>query len=91
MINILAAYTFTVRYFNGDHFDFVQESFSYIVNLSLNLKKDVNFDSFIAAVDSIQQESVTVSEIRFISFLNQADLINFFRMNGYSQMQRTST
>lgn len=69
LVNILAAYLFTVRFFNGDHFNFPRESTAYIVNLSLNLKKKLNFEEFKLAVDSIQQECISVNIFLFFLIL----------------------
>lgn len=56
MMNILAAYVFIVRYFNGDHMDFPKESSSFIFNLSLNVRKNENFDCFNLAINSVIME-----------------------------------
>lgn len=61
LINVLAAYAFTMKYFNGECHDFVQESISCIMSLSLAMKNGQNFEDFETAVKSVEQESINVS------------------------------
>ncbi|XP_023013558.2 zinc finger HIT domain-containing protein 2 [Leptinotarsa decemlineata] len=58
LINIIAAYAFTARYFNGEHFDFSKEAVSCMVNISLTLKSSQNFEDFETAVKSVEQECI---------------------------------
>lgn len=58
LINILAAYAFTTRYFNGEHFDFAQEAVSCMATISLALKVGQTFTDFESAVISVEQECV---------------------------------
>lgn len=62
LINILAAYAFTTRYFNGDYRDFVKEAVSCIASLSLCLKNNQNFVDFETCVKSVEQECFSVSK-----------------------------
>lgn len=56
LINMVCAYVFTARYFNGDHFDFPNEATSCIATLSLALIGKQNFEDFVTAVSSVQCE-----------------------------------
>ncbi|KAJ8983190.1 hypothetical protein NQ317_005833 [Molorchus minor] len=56
LVNILAAYVFTTRYFNGEHFHFAKEAVSCIATLSSNLKNIHNFDDFETAVKHAEQQ-----------------------------------
>lgn len=56
LINVLATYAFTTRYFNGEHYDFAKEVISCICSLSLNLKSAQNFNDLETAIKSIEQE-----------------------------------
>ncbi|KAG5893097.1 hypothetical protein JTB14_024298 [Gonioctena quinquepunctata] len=58
LINIIAAYAFATRYFNGEHFDFAKEAASCIVTISLALKVAQNFDDFETSVKSVEQECI---------------------------------
>lgn len=50
-----------MKYFNGECYDFVRESISCIMSLSLTLKKNQNFEDFETAVKSVEQECINVS------------------------------
>lgn len=63
LINILAAYAFTIRYFNGECYDFSQEAISCIISLSLTLKTAQNFENLETAVKSVEQECANVSAL----------------------------
>ncbi|XP_018577083.1 zinc finger HIT domain-containing protein 2 [Anoplophora glabripennis] len=63
LINIITAYVFTARYFNGEHSDFVEEAVSCITSLSLALKVAQNFVDFETAVKSVEQECINSSWI----------------------------
>ncbi|KAF5284659.1 hypothetical protein FQR65_LT13490 [Abscondita terminalis] len=56
--NVVAAYVFTARYFNGDYFDFVKEAVGCIARLSLVLECNQNFESVTEAVQSVQERSL---------------------------------
>ncbi|KAF5286586.1 hypothetical protein FQA39_LY16269 [Lamprigera yunnana] len=58
LINIISAYVFTARYFNGDCYDFIEEAVGCISYLSLCLKENVNFESFCDAVQSVEERSL---------------------------------
>ncbi|GLV38288.1 uncharacterized protein CBL_12937 [Carabus blaptoides fortunei] len=55
VVNTIAAYTCTVRYFNGDHFDFSNEAVYLLMCLSKNLHSSVNFESYSLALESVHQ------------------------------------
>ncbi|KAJ8957976.1 hypothetical protein NQ318_001977 [Aromia moschata] len=56
LINVLSAYVFTTRYFNGEHFEFAKEAVSCIASLSGNLKEAQNFEDFDTAIKHVEQE-----------------------------------
>lgn len=58
LINLLCAYTFTARYFNGEYFDFANEAVACIASVSLALKKGQNFEDYETAVKSVEQECI---------------------------------
>ncbi|XP_050316207.1 zinc finger HIT domain-containing protein 2 isoform X2 [Anthonomus grandis grandis] len=58
LVNLLAAYAFTARYFNGEHFDFPNEAVAVIASVSLHLKKELNFEDYDTAVKSVEQECI---------------------------------
>lgn len=60
LINILTSYTVVSRYFNGCHFEFLEEAVNYIILLSLNLKDNLNFGDADLAISSVQQENIQV-------------------------------
>lgn len=57
--NILAAYSCTVRFFNGEHFTNPNEATAYLVNLSSTLKYGTNFEEVEDAVVSVEMEALT--------------------------------
>lgn len=57
--NILAAYSCTLRYFNGEHFTNPNEATAYLVNLSSTLKYGTNFEDADDAVTSVEMEALT--------------------------------
>ncbi|KAF2882490.1 hypothetical protein ILUMI_23715 [Ignelater luminosus] len=63
LINILSAYAVVSRYFNGCHFEFLDEAVNYIILLSLNLKDNLNFEDADSAIGSVQQECIKVLQI----------------------------
>ncbi|XP_030749077.1 zinc finger HIT domain-containing protein 2 [Sitophilus oryzae] len=64
LINILAAYAFTVRYFNGEYFDFANEAVASIATISLTLKKGQNFEDRETSIKSVEQECINSEWIR---------------------------
>ncbi|KAH1011403.1 zinc finger HIT domain-containing protein 2 [Dendroctonus ponderosae] len=58
LINLLCAYAFTVRYYNGEYADFANEAVATIAALSLALKKGLNFEDYETAVKSVEQECI---------------------------------
>jgi hypothetical protein len=54
LVNVLAAYAFATRYFNGEYYDFYKEVVSCVVALSLCLKVNQNFEDFETALKSVQ-------------------------------------
>ncbi|KAI4454624.1 zinc finger hit domain containing protein 2 protein fon -related [Holotrichia oblita] len=63
LINILASYVFTLRYFNGEYLDFIREAVASISKISLNLNKNLNFNSFEEAVESVELQCSILSWI----------------------------
>ncbi|KAJ8923343.1 hypothetical protein NQ315_001901 [Exocentrus adspersus] len=63
LVNIISAYAFTTRYFNGEHLNFAKEATSSITSLSLTLRTSENFMDFETAVKSVQQECINSSWI----------------------------
>ncbi|XP_037815165.1 zinc finger HIT domain-containing protein 2 [Lucilia sericata] len=57
--NILAAYSCTVRFFNGEHFTSPNEATAYLINLSSTLKYGTNFEDVEDAVISVEMEALT--------------------------------
>ncbi|XP_075233384.1 zinc finger HIT domain-containing protein 2 [Lycorma delicatula] len=53
LMNVLAAYSFIVRYFNGDHFEFINEATILLISISNNLSSNQNFDDFESAVQNV--------------------------------------
>lgn len=68
MINVLAAYVFLQRYFNGEVEEFSLEYSMFLWNLSLNLKDNVNYDTAALAIESVIQQCITVSFKHFIIY-----------------------
>ncbi|XP_060533287.1 zinc finger HIT domain-containing protein 2 isoform X2 [Cylas formicarius] len=58
LTNVLCAYVFTARYFNGEHFDFPKEASTCVTTVSLTLKNGQNFHDFETAVKSVEQECI---------------------------------
>uniref|UniRef100_A0A1L8DCQ2 Putative hit zinc finger family protein n=1 Tax=Nyssomyia neivai TaxID=330878 RepID=A0A1L8DCQ2_9DIPT len=59
LTNILAAYCFAVRYFNGDFINLAREFSSLLVNISGNIKSNSNYDSDALAIESVVHEART--------------------------------
>lgn len=57
LINILAAYTATVRFCMGDHMHNATEATNYLVKICANLHSNANFDDQQLAIESIRCES----------------------------------
>lgn len=53
LINILAAYTFAARFFNGDHQSYPHESAHCLVSICANIKANWNYESDAAALESV--------------------------------------
>lgn len=53
LLNILAAYSSTVRFFAGDHLDVPHEATAYLISICTNLKTNINFDDQLQAIESI--------------------------------------
>ncbi|RZC36976.1 MTP18 domain containing protein [Asbolus verrucosus] len=58
LINVIAAYAFATRYFNGEHYDFCKEVVSCVVTISLCLKVNQNFEDFETAVKSVEFQCI---------------------------------
>lgn len=57
LVNILAAYTFAARFFNGDHQSYPHESAHCLVSICANMKANWNYDSDAAALESVAMEA----------------------------------
>lgn len=57
LINILAAYTFAARFFNGDHQSYPHESAHCLVSICANIKANWNYESDAAALESVALEA----------------------------------
>ncbi|XP_055694926.1 zinc finger HIT domain-containing protein 2 [Lutzomyia longipalpis] len=57
LTNILAAYAFSVRYFNGDYVNNPQEFAGLLANISGNIKCNANYDSDLLAIESVAHEA----------------------------------
>lgn len=57
LINILAAYTFAARFFNGDHQSYPHESAHCLVSICANIKANWNYESDAAALESVAMEA----------------------------------
>ncbi|CRK88845.1 CLUMA_CG002561, isoform A [Clunio marinus] len=54
--NVIAAYTYIFRYYNGDHNSYDLEASNNLITICENLKSNANFDSISLAVDSVMME-----------------------------------
>lgn len=68
LINVIAAYAFTTRYFNGEYYDFVKEAVTCIIELSLLLKTSQNFEDFSTSIKSVEFQCMQVSG--FVFYVN---------------------
>lgn len=57
LVNVLAAYISTVRFFYGDHLSSSHEAVNYLMMICANLKANANFDDNSLAIESIRQEA----------------------------------
>lgn len=57
LVNILAAYTFAARFFNGDHQSYPHESAHCLVSICANIKANWNYESDAAALESVAMEA----------------------------------
>lgn len=57
--NILAAYSCTVRFFNGEHLTNPNEATAHLINLSSSLKYGTNFEEVEDAIISVEMEALT--------------------------------
>lgn len=57
LTNVLAAYTSTVRFFNGDQLETPHEATNYLISICANLKINANFEQQTLAIDSICYEA----------------------------------
>ena len=63
-MNVLAAYVFTVRRFNGDHHN--EGGGSTILRISTNLDSNQNFEENFTAVDSVIYHANNVIQISIV-------------------------
>lgn len=57
LINVLSAYVCTVRFFNGDHKYYPQESSHYLKEICANLKSNSNFETKDLAMETVCYDS----------------------------------
>lgn len=53
IVNVLSAYTVTVRYFNGDYLENCTEAADYLIKISKNLYDNSNYNSVSEAINSV--------------------------------------
>ncbi|XP_067004554.2 zinc finger HIT domain-containing protein 2 [Anabrus simplex] len=58
VINVLAAYCYMMRYFNGEPHEYVTEAVEVLVTLSGCLRLNHNYESYELAVEDVAQEAV---------------------------------
>ncbi|KAK9876055.1 hypothetical protein WA026_011165 [Henosepilachna vigintioctopunctata] len=63
LINIMAGYAFTTRYFNGECADFPREVISCLGSIALSLKCHQDYENFEFAVKSVEQECLNIDWI----------------------------
>ncbi|KAJ9577160.1 hypothetical protein L9F63_006282, partial [Diploptera punctata] len=63
IINVLAAYCYTARFFNGEHHSVPSESSSIIATLSSNLRDNHTYDSSVIAIDAVAHEAINCAGI----------------------------
>lgn len=56
LMNVLGAYTYIFRYYNGDHFDYAEEAANNLISISTNLNSNAIFESAELAIQSITME-----------------------------------
>ena len=61
VLNVLAAYCYTARFYNGEIQSTPSESSSTLVNLSSNLSHNHTFESAAMAVEAVAHEAMNVS------------------------------
>lgn len=59
LCNVLAAYTITHRFFNGEHLKNAQESCNYLIAVCANLKTNTNFADEQMSIDSVAHDCRT--------------------------------
>lgn len=59
ILNVLAAYASTVRFFYGEHSTNSYEAVNYLLAICANLRVNANFDDIAVAVESIRHEAHT--------------------------------
>lgn len=79
LLNILAAYTQTVRFFVGEHMDMPHEATTYLYLLSANLKANINFNDRMQAIESVcfeaHHEGYSIEHINSDVLKRDIDLI----------------
>lgn len=71
LLNVMAAYACIARYFNGDHFELCHEAAYLLMNISLNLNSNTNFESFTSALNSVHHMCLSVSIIFYYDDLSK--------------------
>ncbi|RZF36587.1 hypothetical protein LSTR_LSTR010698 [Laodelphax striatellus] len=85
--NVLAAYSVIVRYYNGEHKQYVSESAPLLVAISTNLSANQNFPELDMAVKSVQLEITNcqcLSQVEGINVEMEADVKRLFSGPNFS-------
>lgn len=70
--NVIGAYTYLFRYYNGDHLSYELEAADNLISICDNLKANVNFESIISIADSVMMNCLNTN---LFSDLNTKKLI----------------
>lgn len=70
--NVIGAYTYIFRYYNGDHASYELEAADNLITICDNLKANANFDSVVAAADAIM---LNCHNANLFSDLNTREMI----------------
>jgi hypothetical protein len=87
LTNLLAAYAYTIRYFNGDHLNYPQEAVTCFVTCSSNLRANANFDSRAMAVEAVCHDCRNASYVADVETSKQlaADVASIFKGSQYNE------
>jgi hypothetical protein len=93
LTNILAAYAYMFRYFNGDHHNYPQEAITCILYCAGNLRSNVNFSSKAMAIESVGHECRNQGYIADGETTKQlqADVVSIFQGSQFSEVVAVSS